>query len=93
MGDTEKGIKMISAATEVLNYKKKHIGSSNEEIMNHVANKISNERDNPTRFAMIGAASRALSLSERNPGMSDREIIKDIVAEISSIIHTVESHS
>ncbi len=85
------GIGMVSAATAVLNYRKKHPESNAEDLMGHVVSMFRDERDEFQKLASIAAAGETLSILERNPDLSDKTILSMIVAQIPEILANVES--
>jgi hypothetical protein len=88
--DTKKGIGMISAASEALNYRKEHPAASNEQIMGHVSKFIAKERDSSLKLPMVAAASKALTIAERAPDLSDKQIIGKVMNELPLLMDNTD---
>jgi len=82
-------VKMISALTEALNYRKKNPKADEEAIMKQVARFVSKEKNEDSKIAMIAAASRGIKMLERKE-MLDRQVIKQVMAELPEIINKIE---
>ena len=82
----EEGIKMISAVAEVYAYRRRNPNVEKEDILQHIANFISNERNKQAKIGMIVAASKAAELIEKNPYLSEKDAIRTIMAEIPNIL-------
>ena len=57
-------IRMVSAASEVFNYKKKNPTAIHEEVFQHISNHLAEQRirDQRIKLAMIAAAGRAFEM-------------------------------
>jgi hypothetical protein len=88
----EDKIKMISAATQVLTFRKSNPLAIDEEIFQHVTDYIAQEgiRDEKTRRAMIATASRTFKLSRECPNLSEKEILKKVMEDIPEILTNIE---
>ncbi|MGV8151456.1 MAG: hypothetical protein ACP5OG_00085 [Candidatus Nanoarchaeia archaeon] len=88
----EQNIKMIAAASEVLNYRKKDPTAIDEEIFQHISDFISAQgiKDQNTKRSMIAAASKAFDISRKNPNLTDKQILKQLMEEIPIILQNLE---
>ncbi|VVB77716.1 Uncharacterised protein [uncultured archaeon] len=85
-------IKMVSAASEVFNYKKKNPIAIHEEIFQHVSDHIKEQRirDGHIKLAMIAAAGKAFEIANKNPDLSEKEQLKQFVDHIPEILASIE---
>jgi hypothetical protein len=86
-------IKMMAAASEVINFKKKNPQAIHEEIFQHVSDYISNERikDEKIKLAMIASAGKVFQMVNDNPNYSEKELLKRFVEEIPFLLQNVDS--
>ena len=85
-------IKMVSAASEVFNYKKKNPTAIHEEVFQHISKHVTNQqiRDQRIKLAMIAAAGKAFEMANQNPDVSEKELLKQFVDKIPSILETMD---
>lgn len=85
-------IRMVSAASEVFNYKKKNPTAIHEEVFQHISNHVADQkiRDQRIKLAMIAAAGRAFEMASKNPDVSEKELLKQFVEQIPSILATMD---
>lgn len=81
----ETKIGMIAAVSEALRYKGQNSNASHDEIIQHISNIASKEKDKTTKIGMIAAAAKALDYIERNPDVNEKEVIKHVMHESSDI--------
>ncbi|MFA5258815.1 MAG: hypothetical protein WC979_06195 [Candidatus Pacearchaeota archaeon] len=81
-------IKMVSAASEVFNYKKKNPTAIHEEVFQHISNHLAEQRirDQKIKLAMIAAAGRAFEIASKNPDASEKELLRQFVEQIPSVL-------
>ena len=82
-------VKMISAVTEALSYKRKNPLLENEKVIKHISKFVSKESKG-IQFAMIAASSKALSITEKNSKLTDKEIIKKVLVMLPLILDNVD---
>ena len=91
----EKKIKMISAASQALGFKKKHSGLANEDILKQISQNIFSEfseKNQDIKIGMIAAASKALDIAEKNPKLTEKEVINQVMKELSGILDNIEKY-
>lgn len=88
--EIEDGIKMLSAISEALRFRKDSSYIDTERIMNNLMDFIRVKKSEKTKLLMIAAASKALSIVERNPHLDDRMIIKMVMVDFPSMFEIVE---
>lgn len=83
---------MVSAASEVFNYKKKNPTAIHEEVFQHISNHLAEQRirDQRIKLAMIAAAGKAFEMATKNPEVSEKELLKQFVEQIPSILATMD---
>jgi len=84
--DVDIKIKMISAVTEALAFRR--IEQDNEKILSHISLLVSGEKNEETKLAMIAAASKSLEIAEK--GLRDKEIIKRIALDSQNILKNIK---
>ena len=83
-------IGMIAAVSEALRYKKEHPKANDEEIIQHITDIATMERDKIKKMGMIAAASKAVSYIERNPNATEKEVIKQVMQESGEIASKID---
>lgn len=83
-------IGMIAAVSEALSFRKQNPRAGDEDIIQHIANIATMERDITKKMGMIAAASKAVSYIERNPQASEKEVIKHVMNESENIVRKIE---
>lgn len=85
----EQGIKMVSAAARLMQFRKKNPLAIDEEIFQDVSDYISGMKDikdDKTKIGMVAAASRAFKISKENPKMNEKQVLRQVMTEIPEII-------
>ncbi|MFZ5955094.1 MAG: hypothetical protein ACOYT4_01610 [Nanoarchaeota archaeon] len=77
----ENEMKMLSAMSEALRYRKMHPNADHEEIIKYMVKIIRREKNQTGKILMMAAVSKSLDLARQNPDYSDKEIIKIVVNE------------
>ena len=90
MEKNKKGIMMLSAVTEALNYKSDNPNCDNEDIMEHISEFAKQKKRQKDKLLMIASVSKALSILEISPNSSEKAVINQIIKEIPYIIERVE---
>ena len=85
-------IKMLSAVSEVVSFRKKNLLATDEEILQHISKHIRKEkvRGRDTKLLMIAAASRTFEISKKNPKLNDKELWKLFVKEMPLIVKNIQ---
>ncbi|MBR9704976.1 hypothetical protein GOV12_06185 [Candidatus Pacearchaeota archaeon] len=85
----EKKIKMMAASSVALQYLMSHQNSTDEEVMQDVANFIMEEniKDDEIKFAMIAAATETYNIFMNSPKMTEKEYLKIVMENIPKIIN------
>ncbi|MFA5953090.1 MAG: hypothetical protein WC812_00700 [Candidatus Pacearchaeota archaeon] len=83
-------VAIISAVSELLNYRKNYPKALKQELIRSVSKVISRERKQDVKVGMVAATSRAADLIEENKGISDREVLKIIMQEMPKFISVME---
>lgn len=85
-------IKMISAASQVLTYRKSNPMAIDEEIFQHVSDYIASEgvKNEIVRRAMIATASKTYKLARENPKLNEKDILRIVMDEIPLILAEIE---
>ncbi|MFH0831868.1 MAG: hypothetical protein V1886_03315 [archaeon] len=81
---------MIAAVSEVLRFRKQNLGATEEDILQHISEISTQEKDKVKKMGMIAAASRAIRHLERNPGMPEKEVIKRVFEESGEIAGNID---
>jgi catalase len=89
----ETQIKMISAATAVLELRRQNPLAIDEEVFQHVSDRIERERikDEKVKMAMIAAADETFKIARQNPKLSEKEILKELMEKIPFIVERIDS--
>ncbi|MDD5193288.1 MAG: hypothetical protein PHF67_01755 [Candidatus Nanoarchaeia archaeon] len=89
----ETQIKMIAAATAVLELRKQKPLAIDEEIFQFVSDRIERERikDEKVKMAMIAAADETFKIARQNPKFSEKEILKELMEKIPFIVERIET--
>jgi len=85
----EEKIKMISAASRVMDFKKQNPLAIDEEIFQDVSDYISEMRDikdEKVKVYMVAAATKALQISKKDPKLTEKQVLKQVMEEIPNII-------
>lgn len=85
----ETKIGMIAAVSESLRFKKQNPKANNEDIIQHITDIATVERDTTKKMGMIAAASKAISYIERNPAATEKEVIKHVMGETGNILNNM----
>lgn len=85
-------IRMVSAASEVFDYKKKNPTSIHEEVFQHISDHIKGQRikDQHIKLAMIAAAGKAFEIASKNPELTQKEQLKDFMEHIPEVLANIE---
>jgi hypothetical protein len=89
----EEKIKMISAASKVIEFRKQNPLAIDEEVFQNVTDYISEMtdiKDENIKFGMIAAASKAFNISKENPKLTEKEVLRRVMNEIPNIILELE---
>jgi len=89
MSQVDIKVNMMTAVTEVLNFRKNNPNADHEKIMQHISNIAKNTRNHQAKLGMIASASKALSIIEKNPRLTDKEVIKQVMEEIPNILQKI----
>lgn len=85
----EEEIKMVSAASRVIEFRKHNPLAIDEEVFQDVSDyisKMNDIKDDKIKIGMIAAASKAFKISRENPKLTEKEVLKKVVGEIPSIL-------
>lgn len=88
----ETQIKMIAAATEVLQLRKQNPMAIDEDVFQHVSDHIEKEhiKEEKVKIAMIAAADETFKIARQNPKFSEKEILKQLMEKIPFIVERIE---
>jgi len=89
----EEKIKMVSAASRVIKFRKQNPLAIDEEVFQDVSDYISEMKDikdEKVKIGMIAAASKAFKISRENPKLTEKEVIRKVMEEIPSIVLDIE---
>jgi hypothetical protein len=89
----DKKIKMVAASSVALHYLMSHPKSTDEEVLQYVADFIRNEnvKEDDTKFGMIAAATEMYKIFMKNPKMTEKEYLRLIMENIPNIINNSAS--
>lgn len=84
----EEKIKMMSAASKTIEFRKQNPLAIPEEVFQDVSDYISKIKDidEKTKIGMIAAASEAFNISKENPKLTEKEVLKKVMEEIPNIL-------
>ncbi len=85
----EEKIKMVSAASRVIKFRKQNPLAIDEEVFQDVSDYISDMKDvknEKIKIGMIAAASKAFKISRENPKLTEKEVLRKVMEEIPMII-------
>lgn len=87
-------IRMVSAASEAINFQRQNPLAIDEESFQHIANYIERQkiRDEKIKMAMIAAAGKAFEMAHKNPEMSDKLLLKEFMQEIPGILVNIDEY-
>lgn len=85
----EEGVKMVSAITEVLSYRKQNPMAKEEDILHHIFKFARIEKDKKTKMGMLAAASKTVQIFEKNPRLTEKEVIREVMKELPGILLTI----
>lgn len=90
----EMQIRMVSAASRAITFKKQNPMAIDEEAFQHIADYIKQLRikDETIKRAMIAAAGRAFKIAHDNPDVSEKELLKRFVEQIPLILESMEEN-
>lgn len=85
-------IKMVSAASEALNFRKQKPNAIDEETFQYISDFIESQKINnqKIKIAMVASAEKALKMARENPNLSDKELLKRFMDEIPDILYNME---
>lgn len=89
----EEKIKMISAASRVIEFRKQNPLAIDEEIFQDVSDYISQMKDiknEKIKICMVAAASKAFEISRKNPKLSEKEVLRKVMEDIPGILSELE---
>jgi hypothetical protein len=88
----EAQIRMISAASKVLSFRKQSPYAIDEDIFQYVSDYISEEnvKDEKVKLAMIAASAEAFDISRKNPKFSEKDVLRELMGKIPGIIANLE---
>lgn len=88
----EAQIRMISAASKVLSFRKQSPYAIDEDIFQYVSDFIETEniKDDKVKLAMIASAAEAFSISKKNPKFSEKDVLRELMAKIPMILESLE---
>lgn len=85
----EEKIKMISAASRVIKFRKQNPLAIDEEVFQHLLDYISEMGDmknEKIKIYMVAAASKAFEISRKNPRLTEKEVLRTVMEDIPSIL-------
>jgi hypothetical protein len=88
----EEKIKMISAASRVMDFKKQNPLAIDEEIFQDVSDYISEMgdiKDEKVKFYMVAAATKALQISKKDPKLTEKQVLRQVMEEIPNLISSI----
>ncbi len=88
----EEKIKMVSAASRVIEFRKQNPLAIDEEVFQDVSDYISKMddiKDDKIKIGMIAAASKTFKISRENPKLTEKEVLKKVVGEIPNILSEI----
>ena len=88
----EDQIKMVSAASRVIEFRKQNPLAIDEEVFQDVSDYISEMKDikdEKIKIGMVAAASKAFKISRENPKLTEKEVLRKVMEEIPSIIFEI----
>jgi len=89
----EEKIKMVSAASRVIEFRKQNPLAIDEEVFQDVSDYISEMKDiknDKIKIGMVAAASKAFKISRENPNLTEKEVLKKVMDEIPNILLELE---
>jgi hypothetical protein len=89
----EEKIKMISAAAEIIEFRKQNPLAIDEEVFQHLLDyisKIEDIKNEKIKIYMVAAASKAFEISRKDPKLTEKEVLRKVMGEISNIILELE---
>jgi hypothetical protein len=90
MGKIDIKVKMVSAVTEVLKFKKENPRANYEQSLQHISNIVKKEKNQYIKLGMVSSASKALSILEREPRLKDKDVMRKIVDELPKILEKID---
>ena len=90
----ETQIRMISAATAVLELRKHNPMAIDEDVFQHVSDHIERAhiKEEKVKMAMIAAADETYKIARQNPKFSEKEILKELMERIPLIVQRIEEN-
>ena len=87
-------IRMMTAASQAIAFKKQNPMAIDEEAFQHIADYIQQSRikDETIKMAMIAAAGKAFKIAHDNPDVSEKELLKQFVEQIPVILEGMEEN-
>ena len=85
----EEKIKMVSAASRVIKFRKQNPLAIDEEVFQDVSDYISKMddiKDDKIKIGMIAAASKTFKISRENPKLTEKEVLKKVMEDIPGIL-------
>ena len=91
----ETQIKMIAAATAVLELRRRNPMAIDEDVFQYVSDHIEREhiREEKIKMAMIAAADETFKIARQNPKFSEKEILKELMEKIPFIVERIEENN
>ena len=89
----EEKIKMISAASRVIEFRKQNPLAIDEEVFQNVLDYISeidDTKNEKIKIYMVAAASKAFEISRKDPKLTEKEVLREVMNEIPNIILELE---
>ncbi|MDD5191899.1 MAG: hypothetical protein PHH54_00510 [Candidatus Nanoarchaeia archaeon] len=89
----EEKIKMISAATRVIKFRKQNPLAIDEEVFQDVSDYISEMddiRDEKVKRCMVAAAAKAFKISREDPKLTEKEVLRKVMDEIPGMVLEIE---
>lgn len=87
-------IRMMTAASKAIAFKKQNPMAIDEEAFQHISDYIQQSRisDETIKRAMIAAAGKAFKIAHDNPDLSEKELLKQFVEQIPLILESMEEN-
>ena len=89
----EEKIKMVSAASRVIKFRKQNPLAIDEEVFQDVSDYISEMKDikdDKIKIGMIAAASKTFKISRENPKLTEKEVLRKVMNELPEIVLRLE---
>ena len=89
----EEKIKMVSAASRVIKFRKENPLAIDEEVFQDVSDYISEMKDikdEKVKRCMVAAAAKAFKISREDPKLTEKEVLRKVINDIPGIVFEIE---